>query len=157
MTSALFAFYERLVLAHPARVLVLMLAVLGFFAWQARHFELDASADSLLLEDDRDLQTLRELQARYASQDLLIVTFTPGGDVFDEASLARLRTLRDWLRTAPGVASVTSILDVPCSTTSTTSRWRRWLTTSARSTTRTRIWCGRRRSCSRARCSRKSS
>ena len=113
MTSTLFACYERLVLAHPARVLVLMLAVLAFFATQARHFELDASADSLLLEDDRDLQTLRELQTRYASQDLLIVTFAPGGDVFEEASLARLRTLRDRLRTAPGVASVTSILDVP--------------------------------------------
>ena len=113
MTSTLFTIYERLVLAHPARVLVVMIAVLGFFAWQARHFELDASADSLLLEDDRDLQSLRELQTRYASQDLLVVTFAPGGDVFDEASLARLRTLRDRLRTAPGVASVTSILDVP--------------------------------------------
>ena len=113
MTSTLFAIYERLVLAHPARVLVLMIAVLVFFAWQARHFELDASADSLLLEDDRDLQTLRELQTRYASQDLLIVTFAPGGDVFDQASLAQLRTLRDRLRTAPGVESVTSILDVP--------------------------------------------
>ena len=109
----LFAVYERLVLAHPARVLVLMLAVLGFFAWQARHFELDASADSLLLEDDRDLRTLRALQTRYASQDLLIVTFAPGGDVFEEASLARLRALRDRLRTAPGVESVTSLLDVP--------------------------------------------
>ena len=95
------------------RVLVLMLAVLAFFAWQARHFELDASADSLLLEDDRDLQTLQELQTRYASQDLLIVTFAPGGDVFEEESLARLRALRDRLRTAPGVESVTSILDVP--------------------------------------------
>ena len=109
----LFTVYERLVLAHPARVLVLMLAVLAFFAWQARHFELDASADSLLLEDDRDLQTLRALQTRYASQDLLIVTFAPGGDVFEEASLARLRALRDRLRTAPGVESVMSILDVP--------------------------------------------
>ena len=113
MTSTLFALYERVVLAHPARVLVLMLAVLVFFAWQARHFELDASADSLLLEDDRDLRTLRALQARYASKDLLVVTFSPGGDVFEEASLARLRTLRDRLRTAPGVESVTSILDVP--------------------------------------------
>ena len=113
MTSTLFTIYERLVLAHPARVLVVMIAILGFFAWQARHFELDASADSLLLEDDRDLQSLRELQTRYASQDLLVVTFAPGGDVFDDASLAQLRTLRDRLRTAPGVASVTSILDVP--------------------------------------------
>ena len=113
MTSTLFTAYERLVLAHPVRVLAVMLAVLVFFAWQARHFELDASADSLLLEDDRDLQTLRELQSRYASKDLLIVTFAPGGDVFDEASLSRLRTLRDRLRGAPGVESVTSILDVP--------------------------------------------
>ena len=113
MTSTLFTIYQRLVLAHPARVLVAMLAVLVFFAWQARHFELDASADSLLLEDDRDLQSLRELQARYTSKDLLIVTFTPGGDVFDEASLPRLRALRDRLRAAPGVEAVTSILDVP--------------------------------------------
>ena len=113
MTSTLFTVYERLVLAHPARVLVLMLAVLAFFAWQARHFELDASADSLLLEDDRDLRTLRALQARYASKDLLVVTFSPGGDVFEESSLARLRTLRDRLRAAPGVESVTSVLDVP--------------------------------------------
>ena len=113
MTSTLFAIYERLVLAHPARVLLAMLALLGFFGWQAQHFELDASADSLMLEDDRDLQTLRELQTRYGSKDLLIVTYAPGGDVFDEASLDRLRALRDRLRSAPGVESITSILDVP--------------------------------------------
>ena len=113
MTSTLFTMYQRLVLARPASVLVVMLAVLGFFAWQARHFELDASADSLLLEADRDLQTLRELQERYASKDLLIVTYAPGGDVFAPASLARLGLLRDRLRAAPGVESVTSILDVP--------------------------------------------
>ena len=113
MTSTLFSVYNRLVLAHPARVLVAMLVVLGVFAWHARHFELDASADSLLLEADRDLQVLRELQTRYASKDLLIVTFAPGGDVFEEASMSRLRALRDRLRTVPGVESVTSILDVP--------------------------------------------
>ena len=113
MTSTLFAIYERLVLAHPARVLVAMLALLGFFGWHAQHFELDASADSLLLEDDRDLQTLRELQTRYDSKDLLIVTYAPGGDVFDEASLRQLRALRDRLISAPGVESITSILDVP--------------------------------------------
>ena len=113
MTSTLSTVYERLVLAHPVRVLVAMIAVLGFFAWQARYFELDASADSLLLEADRDLQVYRALQARYASSDLLVVTFEPGADVFDESSLARLRALRDRLLEAPGVESITSILDVP--------------------------------------------
>ena len=113
MPSIIFSAYERIVLAHPARVLVVMLAVLAFLAWQARHFELDASADALLLEADRDLQIHRALQARYASKDLLVVTFAPGGDVFDESSLAPLRELRDRLREIPGVESVTSILDVP--------------------------------------------
>ena len=113
MTSTLSAIYERLVLAHPARVLLAMLALLGFFGWHAQHFELDASADSLLLEDDRDLQILRELQTRYDSKDLLIVTYAPGGDVFDEASLRQLRALRDRLISAPGVESIISILDVP--------------------------------------------
>ena len=113
MRPTIFAAYERIVLAHPARVLLVMLAVLAFLAWQARHFELDASADALLLEADRDLQIHRELQARYASKDLLIVTFAPGGDVFDESSLASLRELRDRLREVSGVESVTSILDVP--------------------------------------------
>ena len=113
MPSIIFSAYERTVLAHPARVLVVMLAVLAFFAWQARHFELDASADALLLEADRDLQTHRALQARYASKDLLVVTFAPDADVFDESSLASLRELRDRLREIPGVESVTSILDVP--------------------------------------------
>ena len=113
MTSTLCAAYERLVLAHPARVLVVMLAVLGFFAWQARHFELDASADALLLEADRDLQTWRALQARYAGRDLLVATFEPGADVFEESSLARLRALRDRLREVPGVESIVSLLDVP--------------------------------------------
>ena len=113
MPSIIFTAYERTVLAHPARVLVVMLAVLAFFAWQARHFELDASADALLLEADRDLRTYRALQARYASRDLLVVTFAPDADVFDESSLARLRELRDRLREIPGVESVTSILDVP--------------------------------------------
>ena len=113
MTSTLSTAYERLVLARPACVLMVMLAVLGFFAWQARHFELDASADALLLEADRDLQIYRALQARYASKDLLVVTFEPGGDVFEESSLVRLRMLRGRLLEAPGVESVTSILDVP--------------------------------------------
>ena len=113
MPPIVFTAYERIVLAHPARVLAVMLAVLAFFAWQARHFELDASADALLLEADRDLQTYRALQARYASKDLLIVTFAPDADVFDESSLAPLRELRDRLREVPGVESVTSILDVP--------------------------------------------
>jgi len=100
-------------LSHPRTLLVALFGLLAFFAYHARGFQLDASADSLLLEDDPDLQLSRQVDARYQSRDLLIVTFTPDGPLFDDASLDRLRALRNELRELDGVESVTSILDVP--------------------------------------------
>lgn len=105
--------YEFLVLARPAVGLALLAAILAVFAWHARDFRLDASADSLLLEDDPDLQLLRKLTARYGGQDLLIVTFTPDEPLFSDASLARLAELREALRRIDGVDTVTTLLDVP--------------------------------------------
>ncbi|WP_038098263.1 efflux RND transporter permease subunit [Thioalkalivibrio sp. HK1] len=114
MTSTLFSLYRRLVLAHPGRTLALLIVLLVFSAWQARHFTLDASADSLLLESDPDYLVFSDVQARYSQQSPLIITFTPKtGDVFDEPALATLRTLRKRLREIPGVASVFCLLDVP--------------------------------------------
>ncbi len=114
MTTTLFRLYRRLVLMHPGRTLALLSLALVFFAWQARHFTLDASADSLLLESDPDYRTFSDIQTRYAGQSPLIVTFTPkSGDVFDESALADLRSLRERLQGIPGVASVFCLLDVP--------------------------------------------
>ena len=48
--------YRGLVLERPRAVLAVLLLVLAFFAVQSRTFALDASADALLLENDRDLK-----------------------------------------------------------------------------------------------------
>ena len=114
MTTTFFSLYRRLVLTHPGRTLALLLVLLVFFAWQARHFTLDASADSLLLESDPDYLVFSDIQARYSQQNPLIITFTPKkGDIFDESALVTLRTLREGLQEIPGVASVFCLLDVP--------------------------------------------
>ena len=105
--------YHRFFLGRPRAALALLLALLAFFAYHAKDFTLDASADSLLLEDDRDLQLFRQVAARYGTQDLLIVTFTVAGDVFADESLGHLKRLRDELRSLESVASVLSILDAP--------------------------------------------
>ena len=105
--------YRRLILGHPVVVLVLLSAVLGFFASHASDFKLDASADSLLLEDDSDLQKFREVTARYPGQELLIVTFTPRADLFSDAALAELKALREQLRSVGMVESILTILDAP--------------------------------------------
>ncbi|MEE8556840.1 MAG: MMPL family transporter [Myxococcota bacterium] len=105
------AYLER-VLSRPCTVLALLLLLLAFFAYHAQDFTLDASPDSLLLESDRDLQLLRQVNARYGSRELLIVTFTTT-DLFSDDSLRLLQRLRDELRSLDSVDSASSILDVP--------------------------------------------
>lgn len=105
--------YRRTVLQYPLVVIILLGLVLAFFASQAQYFKLDASADSLLLEDDKDLRIYRDAQERYRSQDLLVVTYTPDAEMFEDATLDRIRSLRDQLKTIPSVESVFSLAEVP--------------------------------------------
>ena len=105
--------YEKLVLERPQLTLSLLGLLLLLFALFIPRFELDVSADSLLLENDLDLEYYRDIRARYGSDDYLILTYAPKGDLFSEANLDRLRQLRDRLRSIDHVESVTTILDVP--------------------------------------------
>jgi predicted RND superfamily exporter protein len=116
--AAIPAFYRKVVLERPVFIVVLLLLLLAFFAMNARHFKLDASADSLLLEDDRDLQVFREAGQRYKTQDLLVVTYQPNGDLFSDAALADLTRLRDDLDRIESVESVFSLFEVPLLTSS---------------------------------------
>ena len=105
--------YERLFLDRARLALLAIFLVVGFFAVFADDFRLEASADSLLLENDRDLRYYRGITARYGSDDYLIVTYSPQDDLFSPASLADLQRLRDELAALDGIDSVTSIFDVP--------------------------------------------
>jgi predicted RND superfamily exporter protein len=90
-----------------------MLAVVGFLAFQVRHFRLDASAETLVLENDEDVRYARLISARYGKNDFLILTYTPRDDLFSPKTLATLARLRDDLKSMESVFSVLSILDVP--------------------------------------------
>jgi len=105
--------YHRCVLSHPKITLMVLLAVFSFFAYFSKDFRLDASADSLILESDRDLRIFRELNERYETRDFLFVTFSPNEDLFSAASLKTVYQLREDLKQVTGVESVTSLIDVP--------------------------------------------
>jgi len=105
--------YHRFILARPRTTLAVLLALLAFFSYHAKDFGLDASADSLLLENDKDLLLLRQVYARYKTPSVLIVTFDAFGDLFSDESLSHLGQLRDALRAVENVDSVLSILDAP--------------------------------------------
>ena len=113
MTSHTARAYDTLVLHNPKLVLIALFSILLFFGYHAKDFKLDASADSLLLEDDADLKVFRKIHERYPSSDLLIVTFTPNKDLFSNEALDTLAKLRGELGTVKSIKRVFSILDAP--------------------------------------------
>lgn len=114
MSERLLGIYEKLILRHPLVVMIAVLLLAVAMGFGLPNFKLDASADSLTLEHDSDLDYFRETLQHYGSSDFLVVTYTPKqGDLLDDASLQTLAEIRDELKQIEGVASVTSILDVP--------------------------------------------
>ena len=106
-------FYESLVLKHPLLTICLaLLLVLGIGTF-IKDFRLDASADSLLLENDQDLKYFRAINAKYGSADFLVISYSPKQDLYSSETLNDLRKLRNSLLEIDRVDSVLSILDVP--------------------------------------------
>jgi len=106
-------FYERQIEEKSHWLFFWVVCVLLILGFQTRHFTLDASAESLLLEDDSSLEYFREVSKRYGSQEFLVLTFTPNGPLFGTESLDALTALRDELRELPRVESVVTVMDVP--------------------------------------------
>jgi len=108
------AFYDRFILAHPWLVLLVFGLFLVVTAFGFSQFRLDASAESLVLENDRSLEEYRQVNRTFTtSDDFLVVTYTPDNELFTESGLARLAALRDELANVEAVGSTNSILSVP--------------------------------------------
>ena len=105
--------YDRLVLGKPIWTLTALTVITLSVGWFTQDFALDASAESLILENDEDLRYYRSVRARYGSDDFLIVTYTPQDGLFESGTLNDLRQLHDALVALPNVQNVTSILNVP--------------------------------------------
>lgn len=109
----LFRIYNNIILSSPKIVFGVIVAIAMFFAYHIPNFEFSASSDALLLENDQDLKFYRQVKARYGTDDFLIVTYTPKGELFDRSTLNKIKTLQNKISKIPRVAKVTSILNVP--------------------------------------------
>ena len=76
-------------------------------------FQLDASSDSLVLENDPDLKIYREMGNLFSDSDFLIVTLQPNEGIFNNKSLQRIEKIENEILEIDGVNQVLSILDAP--------------------------------------------
>ena len=105
--------YDTFIFKYPIIVLFILtifVSTLGYFATKV---EIDASAETLLLDDDKDLKFFREVNKTYNNSDFLIVTFSPKSDLLSEESLKDIKNISDEFLKLENVEDITSILNVP--------------------------------------------
>ncbi len=105
--------YQQLILKYPKSILwgiFLMVALLGY---EACKLEIDASAETLLLEHDADLKFARKVNQTYAGDDFLVIAYTPKENLLSDTTLKNIKNLSLELMALPRVKNITSILNVP--------------------------------------------
>jgi predicted RND superfamily exporter protein len=105
--------YKNSIIEKPKFTLSILIILLLSFGYFSKNFQLDASSDTLLLENDPDLKYLREVNKKYASEDYLVLTYTPEKKFIDSDTITNLTNLKNDLLSLDWTNSVITILDVP--------------------------------------------
>ncbi len=105
--------YESSIIEKPKSTLLVLIILLLSFGYFAKDFQLDASSDTLLLENDPDLKYLREVNTKYGSKDFLVLTYTPKDNLLAPDTIKNLTDLKNDLTNLSWANNVITILDVP--------------------------------------------
>tara|TARA_A200000113_G_C8872669_1_gene357329 strand:- start:1923 stop:4361 length:2439 start_codon:yes stop_codon:yes gene_type:complete len=105
--------FSNLITKSPKLVLFIVFSLLIFIGAGASNFDLDASSETLLLENDPDLKLYRDSAKTYGSTDFLVVTVTPDEPIFKKSSIETFKKLIFELSNIDGIESVLSLLDAP--------------------------------------------
>ena len=105
--------YTKAVLHNPKKVLIFITIITAVLAFFALRLEIDASAETLLLEDDKDLKLAREVAKRYPGGEFLVLTYSPKVDLLSDKSINTIKSISNEISKLELVTSITSIINVP--------------------------------------------
>ena len=105
--------YKKIVIDYSKVTLFFIVIIIGFSLYFSKNFNLDASSDALLLEGDKDLKYLREINSRYGSKDYLVLTYSPVSSFEEEETILNLQLLKSKIEKLSWVESVITVIDVP--------------------------------------------
>ena len=105
--------YKKIVIDFSKVTLFFIFILLTFSLYHAKDFNLDASSDALILEGDKDLKYLRQVNERYGSKDFLVLTYSPVSSFEEKETIINLQLLKTKIEKLSWVDSVITIIDVP--------------------------------------------
>lgn len=112
--SGLQAGFIDLMLSWPKTILAAFLILVAALGWQARHFEIDASPDTLLTQGNELYIQTQDVNQRYAPQEFLLLTYEPTAHpLYSEQTFASVRALTESVLAMDRVESVRNMLNVP--------------------------------------------
>ena len=106
-------FYQKNIIEKPRTIFALLLIILLLAFYYSKDFRLDASSETLLLENDPDLKYLNKINNRYGSKEFLVLTYSPVDEMISNTSIENLTKLKNELKNLNWVHSVITLLDIP--------------------------------------------
>ncbi len=106
-------FYQNYIIKKPKTIFLLLIVLLLSFGYFSKDFRLDASSDTLLLENDPDLEFLRKINDTYGAKEFLVLTYSPKEKITSNKSINELSNLKKEIQNLEWVESVITILDIP--------------------------------------------
>ena len=105
--------YDTFILKYPFLVTLILTIFVSTLAYYSTKVEVDASAETLLLEDDKDLKFFREVNKTYDNSSFFVVTFSPKGDLLSNENLETIKNMTNDFLKVQSIEKVNSILNVP--------------------------------------------
>lgn len=105
--------YQNYILKYPKIILSVMSIFIVIMAFGALKLEIDASAETLLLEGDKDLEFSREISKRFEAPNILIVTYSVEDYLLSEENINNIKYLGEQIKNIEIVESINSIVNVP--------------------------------------------
>lgn len=100
--------------SHPIWVLGIFLTLTLLLGWQARNFEIDASADTLLTQDNRHYIESRLVSRTFSPDEFVLLAYEPHSHpLFSQQTYDDIRAISAELSNFERAKSVQSILSVP--------------------------------------------
>lgn len=110
MISGLFS---RFILNFPKTILAIVSILVLVLSYFAMNLKIDVSAETLLLEGDKDLEFSRVVSKRFESPNNLIITYTVKDELLNKKNIDNIKELSRKLLEINTVESVDSIVNVP--------------------------------------------
>ncbi len=107
--------YKNYLLKYPKIFFSLLSIFVAIMVTFALKLEIDASAETLLLDGDNDLEFTREIGKRFSAPDFLVVTYTinENDDLISEKNIENIQELSKKIHKLDIVESITNITNVP--------------------------------------------